>query len=333
MSEFSAIFFGLGSIGKKHCSNYRKLFPDARILTPNNTTTSRKFIEENNVEVIDIKTDWQADIAFITNPTSLHLKTAIMAAKKGCHLFIEKPFVHEIEDCQSLKKIIIDKNLGFFVAFNYRFHPLLAHLKSLLQNNTINGICSVSIDYGQYFPDWHPYEDYRNSYVGKKELGGGTILTASHEIDYAIWIFGKPLYLNCVGGKRSSLDIDVEDVVDISMLMEGKFNLTIHLDILQKKYTRNIKIVTEQGNWEIDLVGCQIHKECNEKKELVFETTVIDKTEILEAEVKHFVSHLMSNDIAQEYWIEQFNEAIDIQKVALYAKQCLEKNNKKIGII
>ena len=107
-------FFGLGSIGKKHCSNYRKLFPDARILTPNNTTTSRKFIEENKIEIIDIKTDWQADIAFITNPTSLHLKTAIMAAKKGCHLFIEKPFVHEIEDCQSLKKNYYRQKPRFF---------------------------------------------------------------------------------------------------------------------------------------------------------------------------------------------------------------------------
>ena len=69
------------------------------------------------------------------------------------------------------------------------------------------------IDYAEYLPDWHPYEDYRTSYAARAELGGGVVLTQIHDYDLAWWLFGP-----CHGRRNrralSDLEIDVEDTVD-----------------------------------------------------------------------------------------------------------------------
>ena len=46
---------------------------------------------------------------------------------------------------------------------------------------------------GEFLPDWHPYEDYRQTHPAIRALGGGSLRIQSHELDYACWIFGPPL--------------------------------------------------------------------------------------------------------------------------------------------
>ena len=63
----------------------------------------------------------------------------------------------------------------------------------------------------EYLPGWHPYEDYRQSYAARRELGGGVVSTQIHELDYVHWLFGLPGRVFAVGGTLGSLDVDVED--------------------------------------------------------------------------------------------------------------------------
>ena len=37
-------------------------------------------------------------------------------------------------------------------------------------------LVSARAQFGQYLPDWHPWEDYRASYSGRADLGGGALL-------------------------------------------------------------------------------------------------------------------------------------------------------------
>ena len=46
------------------------------------------------------------DVAFICNPSSLHISTAIHSAKAGCHLFIEKPLATEINNLELLEELL-----------------------------------------------------------------------------------------------------------------------------------------------------------------------------------------------------------------------------------
>ena len=48
-----------------------------------------------------------------------------------------------------------------------------AEIKEWLDQKLLGKIFSVSVDMGEYLPSWHPWEDYRQSYAGKENMGGG----------------------------------------------------------------------------------------------------------------------------------------------------------------
>src|SRR3989338_9906855 len=107
---------GLGSIGKRHMENLEQLgFPheDISIFRTHKGTAQfgNKVLaeHENRHPVFSNLGDALAkkpDIALITNPTSLHIPVAIEAAKAGCHLFIEKPLSHSMDDVDTLIEIV-----------------------------------------------------------------------------------------------------------------------------------------------------------------------------------------------------------------------------------
>ena len=65
------------------------------------------------------------DVAFICNTTSKHIDTAIECAKKGCHLFIEKPLSNNLKKIKILESIIKKKKIKVMIGYNMRFHPLM----------------------------------------------------------------------------------------------------------------------------------------------------------------------------------------------------------------
>src|SRR5690606_21417659 len=110
----------------------------------------------------------------------------------------------------------------------------------------------ANIEVGQYLPDWRPWQNYRESYTARKELGGGIILDASHEIDYARWLFGEVDTLLCMADKVSDLELNVEDCATVLMRMKSGMQVDVHLDCIQRHYTRHCKIVGANGTMHWD---------------------------------------------------------------------------------
>ena len=49
---------------------------------------------------------------------------------------------------------------------------------------------ALLVDYGWWLPAWRPATDYRSQYSAQRSLGGGIVLDAIHEIDYALALAG-----------------------------------------------------------------------------------------------------------------------------------------------
>jgi predicted dehydrogenase len=139
-----------------------------------------------------------------------------------------------------------------------RFHPALRHLRALLEQRVIGDVVAVRAEIGEFLPSAHPYEDYRDSYAGRADLGGGVILSHSHELDYLRWLFGVPRRIFAVGGRLSSLEIDVEDTAGI--LMECVVNdrpvpVALSQDFLQRPARETCQIVGDRGTIRVDFRG------------------------------------------------------------------------------
>ncbi len=63
----------------------------------------------------------------------------------------------------------------------------------------IGRVLWLNVESGQYLPDWRPWQNYRESYSARQELGGGIILDGSHELDYICWLLGRPTEVSLPG--------------------------------------------------------------------------------------------------------------------------------------
>jgi predicted dehydrogenase len=190
---------------------------------------------------------WQPDAAIISNPTSLHIPTALQAAEAGADLFLEKPIAHTMEGVADLQKTVEAQNLQVQVGYQFRFHPGLVKVKSLLERGEVGQPMYAHAHWGEFLPDWHPWEDYHHSYSANAELGGGVVLTLSHPLDYLRWLFGEVASVTAELGQPGSLGIEVESLADINMVhTEGVISST-HLNYLQRPARHDLEIVGSGG--------------------------------------------------------------------------------------
>ena len=331
---------GLGGIGQRHVRNLRTLMGtgvdiiahryrnDPKVLTDQlEIEAGSNLVNKYSIEVYP--TLWDAlnqkpEVAFICNPSSLHVPVALQAAQEGCNLFIEKPLSHTMENVEELINLVESQNIKATVGYQMRYHPCLMRLHSLLQENVVGKIISVRAEVGEYLPGWHTYEDYRQLYASKRELGGGVILTQIHELDYLYWLFGIPKRIFAIGGHLSDLEVDVEDTADI--LMECTVDnqvvpVSLHMDYIQRAPIRICEVIGDHGKIMVnfrefaidvfDRSGNQIEKNSFENH---------GRNQLFLSQMKHFIEYLQGTSQTHV----TLRDAANSLKMALAAKDSLQ---------
>lgn len=289
--DLKALVVGYGSIGKRHVENLLKYSKVEIIIC----TKRKDLIFKKRCKVVDsLKKgiDEKPDVAFITNVTNLHVPTAIELAKAGINLFIEKPLSNSMKQVQYLSKIAKNQKIKVMMGCNLRFHECIIKIKKLVEKNTIGEIISAKVEWGSYLPDWHPYEDYRDSYAAREKLGGGIMFTCIHEIDYLYWIFGEVDEVVSFTGKYSNLELDVDDLSAILLKFKKKLIVELHLDHFQRPESRNCKIIGTKGTiyWDSDSNSVKLFD--IKKKQWIKQITIQNykRNDMYVKELKHFLS-------------------------------------------
>jgi len=246
---------GLGSIGSRHLQNIESLgYSDIDLLRTGKSSlpSLEKYSKYNVFNDLNDALNQNPDICVISNPTSLHVKTAILAAKRGCHLFVEKPISHCFDGLRELDSIVKKNKLVTLVTYQFRYHPHIKTLKDLISNHTYGKAIYCSAEWSEYLPDWHPWEDYKKSYAANMSLGGGVLLTQIHPINYLNFLFGEIKNTNIHKCNSKTLDIDVDDNADILIEFSNGVSGHVHVDFIQKPRVHKLKIVTTEGRFEWD---------------------------------------------------------------------------------
>jgi predicted dehydrogenase len=243
------LVIGCGSIGKRHIRNLKTLGAGeiaAFDLKPERRNEAGS-LGARAIDDLAEAWSWKPDVALVTVPNSLHLPLALEAARRDCHLFIEKPLSHRLEGVDDLLKAVSERRLVTLVGCNMRFHPGLRKIKALIEEGAVGRIVAARVEGGQYLPDWHPWEDYRNGYSARSDLGGGIILDGVHEIDYLRWMLGEVGAVACFAGRLARLEIDTEDTAAILLRFLSGAIGEVHMDYVQRVYSRNCQIIGDEG--------------------------------------------------------------------------------------
>lgn len=314
------LFVGLGGIGQRHLRNLRALrgpelevhafrvrreqqvLSDALQVVPGEELERKYGVKV--YDELDAALAQRPNVVFVTNPSSLHVEVARRALEAGANVLIEKPLAHTLQGVRALVDEAERRGLVGFVAYQLRFHPGFLRVAEVLQQGLLGRLLFADAVVGEYLPGFHPYEDYRRMYASRRELGGGVTLSQIHEIDMLLALLGRPERVFSLGGKLSSLEVDVDDVSSSLLEFRGEAGrmlpVRLHQDFVQRPSERRLTLCGDAGKLEWSLSGRSLRR-WSSSGELCESHDYADypRNRLFEDELLHFLSCVEQGDEAK----------------------------------
>lgn len=255
ISNQPVLVIGAGSVGERHIRNLWQLGYNNIIIYRQRNLPFRDIGDAQ----VNVMTNWnevcakQPIAAVICTPTAQHLSQVQDCINGGMHVFVEKPLSHQLFNKDVLIAALENKKLLLQVGYMLHYHPLLRKTKSLIDGKTFGNMISMQTYWGEYLPDWHPWEDYRTSYAARKEAGGGAALTLSHDIDLVNWLINAlPQNHKVMHNYASNLEADADSAFDALLSYANKTTAHVHVNFCQKVPQRWYKVILDEAVIDID---------------------------------------------------------------------------------
>ncbi len=329
------LLVGLGSIGKKHLSIIRSIYPSAEIVA-----VSSKAIEDfpdasGIVKSLAEISDFKPDYAVVASPSTNHLSDALSILQKtNAHVLIEKPLSNHYDDVLIFERMIQDvyPTRSVVVGYNLRFSSALDFFKKIICADYVGKIQAIDVVCHSYLPDWRPNEDYSQTVTARSDLGGGVLLELSHELDYLTWVFGLPKWVTCCKGQFSKLNIDVDDSANLLIGYQSptmdQFYCQVSLNFFSPVKQRYCTVMGSEGVVRLDLIEHTV------SSYMVGDT---DWTNLFSAGVN--VAETYSKQLISFIELSSGNKSVDIatiaqasavMKIISLANQSMSQNSQKI---
>jgi predicted dehydrogenase len=315
---------GLGSIGRRHLKNLVTLGENNILLY----RTHQSSLPDDDLAGFPVETDLETALAavseavIVSNPTALHMQVAIPAAERGLHLLLEKPVSHSLEEARTLQKVAAKTGSRVLVGFQFRFHPGLIRLKALLEQGAIGKPAAVRAHWGEYLPGWHPWEDFKQGYSARPELGGGVILTLSHPLDYLRFLFGEVQDLWAFYAANSDLDLEVEDTAEIGLRFTSGVLGSVHLDYIQRPPSHWLEVTGTQGTlrWDNSTGAVQVYRAGSGTWEHANAPPGFERNHLFLEQMRHFLA-VIRQDVMPICTLEDGVKALELALGAIYSAQ------------
>ena len=303
------LIVGLGSIGQRHAGCLQKIAGvDIAVLRTKKGTLKEAsgFTEFYNLEDA---LAYGPDGVLISNPTSLHVSTALPFLQRGIKTLIEKPVADTAADAEKLAAY--SEHLR--VAYCVRFLPLINTIKEIAAQEKIY---KLSFKRSYYLPKWHPYADYRTEYTAKKEMGGGVIRTLSHEIDLMLYLFGEPVQTVGVTDKISPLEIDTDDFAFVSCKTAAGARINFELDFFSPKNVNIAELFTDKGKYTWDMTEMLFTPYSETVPERIYGQELFDIEKMYLRQAQDFITFISTGksenaDLATSKKVLQIIESIE----------------------
>lgn len=145
-----------------------------------------------------------------------------LAKEKGLVLFLSSTFLYRKEN-----KCIIEKVHKADCPLNYIYHV------------------------GQYLPDWHPWESYKDYFIADKRTNGCREIMAI-ELPWIVTAFGPIVKVSALKSKNTDLHVNYNDNYLITLEHESGHKGVLAVDVVTRKSIRHIDIYGErfQMSWD-----------------------------------------------------------------------------------
>jgi predicted dehydrogenase len=260
----------------------------------------------------ELLADEDVDMVDICVPTFLHPEMTIAALAAGKHVLCEKPMALTVQACDQMLEAAQRAPGRFMIAQCIRFWPEYVWLKEAVDDGRFGALEALQLRRQASTPDYT-----LGNWSNNPELSGGAVLDLHvHDVDYALWLVGRPESVFAQGRFRAGGSVDrihaMWDVGrDIVVQLEGWWDAHPGFG-----FNMGFTAVFEKATVVWDLNSGEPLKACRENADVL--TPELPSTEAYYAEIAHFLD-CIENDRAPT--ISTPAESRDAVMIALAEKE------------
>lgn len=143
---------GAGRIGKLHAGNLvnRVLNAEVAAISDVYLPAAQELAAKLNVKTAtadyhDLLNDPSIDAIFICSSTDTHAQISIEAAKKGKHIFCEKPIDQDVSKIEAVLEAVEAAGIKYQVGFNRRFDKHFKHVREVVAKGGVGEVQIVKV--------------------------------------------------------------------------------------------------------------------------------------------------------------------------------------------
>jgi predicted dehydrogenase len=256
---------GLGSMGKRRIRCLLALgFKKTNLLGFDLREDRRIEVQEkygirtfSDVKNIDFS---QITAVIVSLPPDKHAIGAKIAIDNNKPVFIEASVV--LDDVNDIEKY---NNGKVYIAPSCTmvYHPMIKDIKNIIKSGRYGKVCNFSYHSGQYLPDWHPWENVNDFYVGQRITGGAREIVP-FEFTWIIDLLGFPKEVKGHYRKTIDFNCDIEDSYTCSINYGDIVGVMI-VDVAARYAVRNLVINLEEAQiqWRWDKKEIEVYEAKN----------------------------------------------------------------------
>ena len=171
----------------------------------------------------DPAADPRIDALYVCTPHHRHRDHAVLGARNGKHVLVEKPIAGTLADAAAMVRETETAGVNLMVAENYRFMPTVREAKNLLTQGRLGAPRLIQLQ--EQFP-FRP-AGWRN----RRELNGGGVLIDGgiHKLSVMAYLAGPPCEIYAREILPGQPGLDAEDgVVIVATTPEGAVGVINH---------------------------------------------------------------------------------------------------------
>lgn len=294
------LVIGYGSMGKRRIRLTSKLLPKAEFICIDNNLLRQREAVESGFKVCGTLEEGivvHPDIAFVCTSPGHHAEIILELIKAGIHVFTELNLTSNKYD--EIERESREGNIIVFPSSTLIYKRQMEIFKEIIQKQLkpITYIYHV----GQYLPDWHPWESYKDFFVGKKNTNGVKEILAI-QMPWIINVFGRIDVVWAMSQRCTELDIDFPDSLVISIKHNNGNIGAFVVDVVARKPVTRLEIIGENMHvfWE------------GHNDDLFNLNMVTKKLEQIKAYETEELTDGYSDNIAEEPYLDEIREFLSV---------------------
>ncbi len=315
------LIVGLGSMGKRRARLLGRLRPDTQLLAVDTAPARRAEAEALGFTAFSTLAEALAagpQAAFVcTAPASHHLVLEQLL-QAGGPCFTELNLVDD--GYARLQALAAEKRVPLFLSSTMLYRGETRYIRDAVR--AFGGPVSYIYHIGQYLPDWHPWESYKNFFVGDKRTNGCREIFGV-ELPWLLEAFGDARLVSVQKDRLTKLEIEYPDSWFVSLQHQSGTKGFLAVDVASPKAVRNFECFGE---------GLHLFWEGNPKALYRYDAASGQKQPVdVYTEVEHDSRY--SDNIVENAYVDEIAEFLQVLENGATARYSYAQDQRCIDLM